>query len=60
MQNTSVAEKEKTVEYNTENVKVKIVYPENVPEVIKQQKLNRMYDIFSGAMRRNSAEKIAE
>lgn len=60
MENTSVAKREKTVEYVNENVNVKIVYPENVPEVIRQQKLNRMYDIFSGAMSRNSVEKIAE
>lgn len=60
MENTSVAKREKAVEYVNENVNVKIVYPENVPEVIRQQKLNRMYDIFSGAMRRNSVEKIAE
>lgn len=59
MEDTSDIEREKTVEYG-ENVNVKIVYPENVSEVIRQQKLNRMYDIFSGAMRRNSVEKIAE
>lgn len=60
MKNTSDIEKrDKTVEY-VENVNVKIVYPENVSEVIRQQKLKKMYDIFSGAMRRNSAEKIAE
>lgn len=60
MENTSdIEKKDKAVEYD-ENVNVKVVYPENVPEFIRQQKLNRMYDIFSGAMRRNSAEKIAE
>lgn len=57
MENTSDIEKRENV---TENISVKIVYPENVPEIIRQQKLNRMYDIFSGAIRRNSAEKIAE
>lgn len=60
MKNTSVAEREKTVEYDTKNIRVKVVYPDNVPEIIRQQKLNKMYDIFSGAMRRNSAEKITE
>ncbi len=61
MQNISVAEREKTVEYNTDDgIKVKISYPDKINNIIRQQKLNRMYDIFSGAMRRNSAEKIAE
>lgn len=60
MKNTSVAEREKTVEYDTKNIRVKVVYPDNVPEIIRQQKLNKMYDIFFGAMRRNSAEKITE
>lgn len=61
MENTSAIEKrDKAVEYITEGVKIKVVYPDNVPEIIRQQKLNKMYDIFSSAMRRNSAEKIAE
>lgn len=60
MENIYVAEREKTAEYVNEKVNVKIVYPENVPEFIRQQKLNKMYDIFSGAMRRNPVEKIAE
>ncbi len=61
MKNTSATEKKnKAVEYVTEGVKVKVVYPDNIPEVIKQQKLNQMYDIFSGAMCRNSDKKVAE
>ncbi|MBQ8349302.1 MAG: hypothetical protein IJY19_06620 [Ruminococcus sp.] len=61
MQNTSVAEREKAVEYNTdEGIKVKISYPDKINNIIRQQELNKMYDIFSGAMRRNSAEKITE
>ena len=61
MKNTSATEKrDKAVEYITEGVIVKIVYPDNIPEAIKQQKLNQMYDIFSGAMCRSSDKKVAE
>ena len=35
-------------EYIYDNgIKVKVVYPDNVPEVIKQQKINRIYDILT-------------
>ena len=35
-------------EYISDNgIKVKVVYPDNVPEVIKQQKINRIYDILT-------------
>lgn len=61
MENTSVAEREKTDQYTTdEDIKVRISYPDKINNAIIQQKLNRMYDIFSSAMRRNSAEKITE
>ena len=61
MKNTSATEKrDKAVEYITEGVKVKIVYPDNNPEAIKQQKLDQMYDIISGAMCRSSDKKVAE
>lgn len=61
MENTSVTEKEKADRYTTdEGIKVKVSYPDEINNTIRQQKLNRMYDIFSGAMRRNSVEKIAE
>ena len=61
MKNTSVAEREKTVEYATDDgIKVKVFYPDDVPENVKQQKLNKVYDIFIGAMRRNETEKTAE
>ena len=29
-------------------IKVKVSYPENVPEIIRQEKINRIYDILSG------------
>lgn len=61
MKNTSVTEREKADLYTTdEGIKVKISYPDKINNTIRQDKLNRMYDIFSGAMRRNSVEKIAE
>lgn len=61
MENTSVAEREKTVQYATdEGIRVRVSYPDEINNTIRQHKLNRMYDIFSGAMRRNSVEKIAE
>ena len=28
-------------------IKVKVVYPDNVPEAVKQQKINRIYDILT-------------
>ena len=31
----------------TEEIKVKITLPENVSEVIKQQKINALYDLLS-------------
>lgn len=61
MENTSVAERKKTVQYATdEGIRVRVSYPDEINNTIRQQKLNRMYDIFSGAIRHNSAEKIAE
>ncbi|MGN0477379.1 MAG: hypothetical protein ACI4HM_08590 [Ruminococcus sp.] len=60
MNTTSAVEREKAVEYYADGVKVKVVYPDNVNETIKQQKINKMYDIFLGAMRRNRAEETTE
>ena len=35
-------------EYISDNgIRVKVIYPDNVPEVIKQQKINRIYDILT-------------
>ena len=39
----------------TEEIKVKITLPENVTEVIKQQKINTLYDLLSKSS--NSSEK---
>ena len=61
MNTTSAVEKiEKAVEFVADGVKVKVVYPDNVPEVIRQQKINKMYDILSGAMRRNGTKETTE
>ena len=62
MDNASAVEKrEKAVDYVTdEGIRVKISYPDNVPEPIRQHKINRMYDIFLGAIRRNGTEDITE
>ncbi len=41
-------ENKKEKEYIYDNgIKVKVIYPDNVPEVIKQQKINRIYDILT-------------
>lgn len=38
----------KSVEYVMDSgIKVKITYPENVPETIRQGKINRIYDILT-------------
>jgi hypothetical protein len=34
--------------------------PESIPDVIKKQKLNRMYEILSGAERSNSEKNENE
>ena len=35
-------------EYISDNgIRVKVIYPDNVPEAIKQQKINRIYDILT-------------
>lgn len=62
MNNTSAVEKrEKAVEYvSDEGIKVKVTYPDNVTESIRQQKINKMYDILIGAMRRNGTKEITE
>ena len=39
----------------TEEIKVKITLPENVTEVIKQQKINTLYDLLNKSS--NSSEK---
>ncbi len=39
----------KSAEYlSPSGIKVKITYPDKVPECIRQQKINRMYDILIG------------
>lgn len=43
-----------------EGIKVRVTYPDNVNDTIRQQKINKMYDIFLGAMRRNGTEETTE
>ena len=61
MDTTSAVEKrEKAVDYVADGIKVRVTYPDNVSDTIKQQKINKMYDIFLGAMRRNRTEETTE
>lgn len=39
---------------------VKVVYPENVPETVRQRKINHIYDIFIGAICRSENEVTVE
>ena len=59
MNTTSAVEKrDKAVEYvSDEGIKVRVTYPDDVPDTVIQQKINKMYDIFFGAMRRNGTEE---
>ena len=61
MNTTSAVEKrEKAVDYvSDEGIKVRVSYPDDVPETIRQQ-INKMYDIFLGAMRRNGTKETTE
>lgn len=39
----------KSVEYVTDSgIKVRVNYPENIPEYLQREKINRIYDILSG------------
>ncbi len=62
MNTTSAVEKrEKAVEFvSDEGIKVRVSYPDDVPQNIRQQKINKMYDIFLGAMRRNGTKETTE
>lgn len=62
MNTTSAVEKrEKAVDYvSYEGIKVRVTYPDNVNDTIRQQKINKMYDIFLGAMRRNGTKEETE
>ena len=53
MNTTSAVEKrEKAVDYvSDEGIKVRVSYPDDVPETIRQQKINKMYDVFQPACR---------
>lgn len=62
MNTTSAVEKrEKAVDYvSDEGIKVRVSYSDDVSENIRQQKINKMYDIFLGAMRRNGIKEETE
>ena len=61
MKTTSAVEKrEKAVDYVVDGIKVKVSYPDDVNDTIRQQKINKMYDIFLGAMRRNGTKETTE
>ena len=61
MNTTSAVEKrEKAVDYVVDGIKVKVSYPDDVNDTIRQQKINKMYDIFLGAMRRNGTKEKTE
>ena len=62
MNTTSAVEKrEKAVDYvSDEGIKVRVSYPDDVPENIRQKKINKMYDIFIGSMRRNGTKEETE
>ena len=62
MNTTSAVEKrEKAVDsVSDEGIKVRVTYPDNVSDTIRQQKINKMYDIFLGAMRCNGTEETTE
>jgi len=42
------------------HIKVRVTYPDKVNDTIRQQKINKMYDIFLGAMRRNGTKEKTE
>ena len=54
---SAVEKKEKAVDYvSDEGIKVSVSYPDDVSETIRQQKINKMYDVFQPACRQcNSA-----
>ena len=48
--NTTAVEREKAdtaISENRTGVKVSVTYPENVPDTIRQEKINRIYDILA-------------
>ena len=58
---TSAVERDKVVELHTASgIRVTYSSPESIPDVIKKQKLNRMYEILSGAERSNSEKNENE
>ena len=48
METTKAVEKDKAKSTISEKkIKVKLTYPENVPEPIRQEKINRIYDTLA-------------
>ena len=55
----NVAERDKTAEYYSNGIKIRVVHPDSVNDTIRQQKINKMYDILLGAnCRKESAENF--
>ncbi len=60
MNKTSAVEKrEKAVDYVADGIRVRVTYPDSVPEAVRQQKINKMYDILIGAERRKDTQKTS-
>jgi hypothetical protein len=60
LKTTFAVDKEKAVDYVADGVKVKVSYPAEISETLRQQKINKMYDIFLGAIRRNGTKESTE
>ena len=48
--NDTAVEREKAdtaISENRNGIKVTVTYPENVPDTIRQEKINRIYDILA-------------
>lgn len=47
----SIPTTQKTYEYTSDSgIRVKVTYPDAVSEAVRRQKINKMYDILTGAM----------
>ena len=57
---TPVAEREKSTEYYAQGIKVKVTYPDSINNTIRQQKINRIYDILLGANCRKEITEIED
>lgn len=59
--NTTAIDRDKVVELRTDSgIRVTYSSPENVSEVIRRQKINKMYDILLGAECRSEEQQRNE